>query len=624
MFKKRRINLMTKALVFGFIAVLVVLSSSAGFAQAFGDGFDLGANTQLLSINDFSENVIYLPLAFQNFPTIPGVPVLDPISNADGDGSYTVNWSVPEGANSYILEEADNASFSSSVTVYTGSDNSASISGKDVGTYYYRVQAANPSASSGWSNVESVAVTVPLPACPQTVAWMGISDLGRIMPFEIEDSPQCHILAYSLSIRFADSCGNNIVQTFNYDIPITGGRFETTTTGGTTISGNFLTPVTLEGTYAYESESGVCTASGTWTAAYNLGANDDVRALAVQADGKILVGGDFTTLGGQRRSYLGRLNADGSLDNTFNPEANNSVLDIALQSNGQIVIGGRFKNVNGVARYYIARLNQDGTLDASFSPGESSYGGFVSAIVVQPDQKLLVGGGFDSMAGEAAPRIARINPDGSADLTFSPELAKERTIYALALQSDNKIILGMRAASDDYGYVPIYRLNSDGSLDDTFVKSLHGPVNIPPTVNTLAIQDNGQILVGGHFYEGHLIRLNSDGSDDSAFNVNSHVSFVDTFYDSVLSVVVQADGKILVGGGIAELNYEDHYGLGRLNADGTLDTTFNPLANNQVNVLALQTNAKILVGGGFFGLNGQSRNYLGRLNADGSLDTAFP
>jgi uncharacterized delta-60 repeat protein len=212
------------------------------------------------------------------------------------------------------------------------------------------------------------------------------------------------------------------------------------------------------------------------------------------------------------------------------------------------------------------------------------------------------------------------------DTTFSPELDKERTVNALALQSDNKILMGMRAHFDDLigQRVPIYRLNPDGSLDDAFSVILSGPANVKPEVFAFAMQDNGQILVGGSFNEGDLIRLNSDGSMDDAFNTNSTVSLINSLYDAVLSIIVQADGKILVGGGIDELNGGDHYGLGRLNADGTLDTTFNPMTNRQVNVLALHTNEKILVGGEFFGLNGQSRNYLGRLNGDGTLDTAFP
>jgi uncharacterized delta-60 repeat protein len=581
---------------------------------------------------DESDYAIYLPYITNNNPIVPGAPVLHEISNDDGDWIYNISWSSSEGANTYSLQEDDNLDFSHPIDIYTGVNISITINNTGEGTFYYRVKGENSYYISGWSNVESVVVSNPQPDCPQTVAWMGINDEGRLMPFEIENSPQCRILADTLSIRFQDSCGGIRVTEFLYDIPIVNSMFDTTTAGGTQITGNFLTPTTLEGRYAFASESTACTASGTWTAAFNLGANAYVKALAVQPDGKILVGGDFTTLEGQRRSNIGRLNADGSLDTTFNPEADGLVFTIGIQSNGQIVVGGGFTEMGGETRYYIARLNQDGTLDSSFNPGEQYLFagiediGSVRSIVIQPDQKLVVGGKFKSMAGEASPKIARQNPDGSADTTFSPELDKASDVNVLALQSDNKILMGMVADKDDYlgQSVPIYRLNTDGSLDDTFEAEVTGPVNVNPRVNALAVQDNGKILVGGTFTEGDLIRLNTDGSSDSLFNSNSSVSLVNSLYDAVLTIAIQADGKILVGGGIDELNGEEHFGLGRLNADGSLDTTFNPMANDQVNVLVVQTDGKILVGGDFFGLNGQSQNYIGRLNADGTIDVSFP
>ena len=115
------------------------------------------------------------------------------------------------------------------------------------------------------------------------------------------------------------------------------------------------------------------------TRAYDPGANYDVYALAVQADGRILVGGVFTTLGGggtgtTTRNYLGRLNADGSLDASFNPGANSIVYALAVQADGKILVGGSFTTLGGggigtTARNRIGRLNADGSLDTSFDPG---------------------------------------------------------------------------------------------------------------------------------------------------------------------------------------------------------------------------------------------------------------
>ena len=126
-----------------------------------------------------------------------------------------------------------------------------------------------------------------------------------------------------------------------------------------------------------------------------------VYALAVQADGKILVGGDFTTLGGggtgtTTRNRIGRLNPDGTLDTSFDPGANSTVLALAVQADGKILVGGFFTTLGGggtgtTTRNNIGRLNPDGTLDTSFDPGAN---GNVNALAVQADGKILVGGQF--------------------------------------------------------------------------------------------------------------------------------------------------------------------------------------------------------------------------------------
>jgi hypothetical protein len=90
---------------------------------------------------------------------------------------------------------------------------------------------------------------------------------------------------------------------------------------------------------------------------FNPVARGSVISLAVQADGKILVGGNFTTLGGQTRTNIGRLNADGTLDSAFNPGGNGYVYTLALQADGKILAGGAFSSLGGQARSDIGRLN---------------------------------------------------------------------------------------------------------------------------------------------------------------------------------------------------------------------------------------------------------------------------
>jgi hypothetical protein len=170
----------------------------------------------------------------------------------------------------YTLEEDENVDFSSPTTVYTGSSTSDDISGKDIGTYYYRVSASNVFGSSDWSNIESVVVTVPLPDCPQAGSWSGTTSQGRSISFTVENSPQCQITAQSLVITIRDSCYYVTTTYFNNSILITNNHFDT---GGVTVQvdGDFTSPTTASGTFSLNMANPFpppynCTASGTWTA----------------------------------------------------------------------------------------------------------------------------------------------------------------------------------------------------------------------------------------------------------------------------------------------------------------------------------------------------------------------
>ena len=123
------------------------------------------------------------------------------------------------------------------------------------------------------------------------------------------------------------------------------------------------------------------------------------------------MGGDFTTLGGQTRNYIGRLNADGTLDTTFNPGANSEIFALAMQSDGKLVMGGWFTALGGQARNHIARLNANGTLDATFNPGANST---VYALAVQSDGKFVVGGAFTALGGQTRYYIGRLSNGAAA------------------------------------------------------------------------------------------------------------------------------------------------------------------------------------------------------------------
>jgi uncharacterized delta-60 repeat protein len=346
------------------------------------------------------------------------------------------------------------------------------------------------------------------------------------------------------------------------------------------------------------------------------GANGAVNSIALQPDGKIIIGGEFISFNDTTRRRIARLNVDGTLDNTFNPGtgAGSTVHAIALQPDGKIIIGGYFIDYTGTARNRIARLNNDGTLDNTFNPG-SGASDAVYSITLQSDGKIIIGGLFLSYNWTARMRIARLNADGSLDNTFNPGTGVSGDVNSIALQPDGKIIIGGGFTSyNGTTRNSIARLNSDGTLDNTF----NPGTGANGAVNSIALQPDGKIIIGGGFtlYNGTAInriaRLNSDGTLDNTFNPGTGVNGV------VNSIALQPDGKIIIGGGFTLYNGTAINRIARLNSDGTLDNTFNTGtgANNWITSTFLQSDGKIIIGGWFTSYNDIGRNRIARLLPD--------
>lgn len=241
--------------------------------------------------------------------------------------------------------------------------------------------------------------------------------------------------------------------------------------------------------------------NGLIDAEFNPGADGLVRCLAIQSNGKILLGGDFTTIAGQPRNRIARLNADGSLDSDFNPGADDSVNCFAIQPNGQILVGGSFSNLGGAARASLARLNENGTLDSGFSPGII---GSVTGLALEREGTILVAGG--------TARLSRFNTNGTRDMGFNPSPSAE--VFSVALQSDGKILVGGNFASiGGATRSRIARLETNGSADPTFNVG-----TLTSSVYSVAIQEDGQILMGGDFLSvagtsrNYLARLQNSAS----------------------------------------------------------------------------------------------------------------
>ncbi len=348
----------------------------------------------------------------------------------------------------------------------------------------------------------------------------------------------------------------------------------------------------------------------------------DVDMVIVQPDGKILIGGHFTTVNGVNQPGLARLNPDGSLDSTFTlPSFTDLIATFALQPDGKILIGGAFRTVNGVSRPYIARLNADGSLDPAFVPsGGPNF--VVYAVTLQPDGKILIRGHFTTVNGVSRPGLARLNPDGSLDSAFAPSGGPNTWASMVVLQPDGKILIaGYPTTVNGVSRPGITRLNPDGSLDSAFAPTLDGYSSI----YGLALQPDGKILIGGEFAEvngisrSYIGRLHADGSLDPSFVPQGGPNH------PVFSVALQPDGKILIGGDFTTVNGVSRPHLARLNADGTLDPAFaaSAVPNGKVEALTLQADGKVIIGGTFTAINNTRRTFIIRLNMDSSLDTTF-
>ncbi len=333
----------------------------------------------------------------------------------------------------------------------------------------------------------------------------------------------------------------------------------------------------------------------TFLASPNSGANNYITCLALQPDGKILIGGNFTSFNGANRFHIARLNTDGNVDPSFNPGlgANGMVVSLALQTNGQVVIAGQFTQVNGTNLNSVARLNADGTVDASFNPGVGPDG-LVNAVVVDPSGRVIIGGEFDTVAGVPRGGVARFNVDGSLDAafdpgigTYNPDSGSTDPVYSLALQPDGRLLVGGAMAYFELAtYNGLVRLSPDGTVDTSFNPGTgtYNPfTGVADSVNAITLQPDGRILIGGDFTTYNqtrrvgIARLFSFGSLDT--------SFMDTYYNQFAGLI-------------------NHY-----HNPNAVNPSLYPPGNNRnfVDAIALEpgtTNANVIIGGGFLRVGG--------------------
>jgi uncharacterized delta-60 repeat protein len=245
-----------------------------------------------------------------------------------------------------------------------------------------------------------------------------------------------------------------------------------------------------------------------------------VDCVAVQKDGRILMGGSFQRVNGRSLPGLARITEDGSLDESFVPGLSPGVSCIAIQPDSKIIIGGNFQTIGGTAHPWLARLRPDGSLDTGFQPVLNNA---VSCLALQPDGKILMGGRF---TGSPRDRLARLNPDGTGDVSFAP-FPGTKEFLSIVLQANGNVLAGNTDSM-------VQRLlpNGNGAGSISFFSG---------GIHDLALQADGKCLTA---LRNGFSRLSEDGGREIFFNFSVSASLL----PSSPGLAVQEDGKVIIAG----------------------------------------------------------------------------
>ena len=396
------------------------------------------------------------------------------------------------------------------------------------------------------------------------------------------------------------------------------------------------------------------------------------KAVRIQADGKIVVvgeaGGDFA---------LVRYNSDGSLDPTFDGDGmvttpvgigESRAAAMALQANGKIVVAGSAQNSQFYFEFAVVRYNADGSLDMSFNGDGKittpvgAFGALGNALAMQADGKIVVAGrSYNGSNNDYA--VVRYTAGGALDNSFgsggtvTTPITIDDYANAVAIQRGNGVttpdkivVAGFSDGTSPRRAFSLVRYNLNGSLDTSF--GMGGKVLTSfdasnsrglDAGNAVAVQGSRfqprKIIVAGYSFDGTheafaVVRYNADGSLDTSFNGTGKVRTpIGAGESSGNAVKLQTDGKIVVAGISHNAAYtSSDFAVVRYNADGSLDTSFGiggivttPIGTNfdAGYAMAIQTDGKILVAGASSNASGKADFAVVMYNPDGSLDTSY-
>lgn len=353
-----------------------------------------------------------------------------------------------------------------------------------------------------------------------------------------------------------------------------------------------------------------------------------VLALFRDNQDRLLAGGDFLTVNGLSISNLVRMLPSGDVDSTFQMGTGPDgwIYSIIADSQGRILIGGTFQHYDGHPAGGLARLLPDGSFDSTFVTG-AGFDQLVERVESLHDGRILAGGFFQNYQGVPRPGVAVLGDSGALDGTFVPVTGIQQGSYYFshgAYQSPGGIIV--IGASSGGSTNALFRLSSTGTRDPGFVADLGGSGGFSAVVSGVVIQPDGRLVVGGTFStvsgvpRNNIARLNSDGSIDGTFDPGSGTD------DGVFRLFQQSDGKIILVGYFQKYDGVPSPYISRIQSNGARDLTFAPGTGPNFNAYAavFHTNGTISVGGGFSLFAGFQRGALATINADGTLALTVP
>lgn len=355
---------------------------------------------------------------------------------------------------------------------------------------------------------------------------------------------------------------------------------------------------------------------GTIDTSFNTSTNTNyIKDIAITIDNKILVGGDFTTINGISRNQLARMNEDGVLDGTFIPDPiSTSVQKIGILPDGKILIGGTPR---------LEKFNSDGTIDVTFTQGVSDqqiYG------LLLADAKCYPFGSFSVYSGTARNSITCVTFDGINEVTVSPQqggvgTTSTSTIQSIEVKENDIYLAGIFTTYNGTTRNNLVKLNKFGIRDLSFSPIASGILSSTGKLYDLCLVEEGKLLIGGSGsgISELVVKLNSDGSKDAAFNDGT--GFTTT--DVVRSLAIQPDGKYVISGLLTTYNGISRPELIRVSNIGTFDANYS-ICCSAYNVYTtdIQHDGKILLAGDF-GPTGSSSKYFNRLITEFTSDPDF-